>query len=63
MKLGIILFIVGIILAIYLSNLKFKKKVLRQFGIAFAVIIAIYGLIQIIQPDDYIKFTKTTIAK
>ena len=65
MKLGILLFIVGVVVATYLSNLKFKKKVLKQIGIVFAVLLALYGLIQIIQPSEntYIKFTKTTVSQ
>ncbi len=65
MKLGILLFIIGVAVATYLANIKFKKRVLKQIGIVIAVFIALYGFIQILQPeeDTYIKFTKTTIAK
>lgn len=63
MKLGITLFIIGVITAIYLANVKFNKKVFKQVGIIFAILLSIYGLIQLLQPDDYIKFTKTTISQ
>ena len=63
MKLGIILFIIGVITAIYLANVKLNKKLLKQAGIIFAILLSIYGLIQLLQPDDYIKFTKTTISQ
>jgi VIT1/CCC1 family predicted Fe2+/Mn2+ transporter len=63
MKLGILLFIIGLVLSTYLANLKFKKKVLKQIGIVVGILIALYGLIQLVQPDDYIKFTKTTISQ
>ena len=45
-----------------------KKKeypsiLLANFFILFiGIIIFLYGLIQLVQPDDYIKFTKTTIS-
>ncbi len=65
MKLGIILFIIGVILVAYLSNMKIKKRVVKQIGIIFGIIMAIYGIIIFAQPDEdtYIKFTKTTVSK
>ena len=62
MKLGILLFIIGAVFALYLANIKFKKKFLKKLGIFLGVILALYGLILLIQPDDYIKFTKTTVS-
>jgi uncharacterized membrane protein HdeD (DUF308 family) len=63
MKLGIILFIVGVIAVTYLANVKFNKKAFKKIGIIFAILLSLYGLIQFLQPDDYIKFTKTTISE
>ena len=63
MKLGIILFIVGVITVTYLANVKFNKKAFKKIGIIFAILLSLYGLIQFLQPDDYIKFTKTTISE
>ncbi|MBT4572821.1 MAG: hypothetical protein HOB89_05585 [Campylobacteraceae bacterium] len=62
MKLGIILIGVGLIAIFYFASLKFKKRVLKKAGIFIGIIIFLYGLIQLVQPDDYIKFTKTTIS-
>ncbi len=62
MKLGIILLALGSIFAFYLTNIKLKKKFLTKLGIAFGILVALYGLILLVQPDDYIKFTKTTIS-
>ena len=63
MKLGIILFIIGVIAAMYLANVKLNKKAFKKIGIIFAILLSLYGLIQFLQPDDYIKFTKTTISQ
>lgn len=63
MKLGIILFLIGSALTLYLANFKFKKSSLSKFGIVFGILLLIYGVILIVQPDDFIKYTKTTIAK
>ena len=63
MKLGILLFIAGIILTVYLANLKLQKKLLKRVGIIFGILLSLYGLIQFLQPDDYIQFTKTTISQ
>jgi hypothetical protein len=62
MILGIILFIIGIISVIYLSKIKFNRKLLITLGIILGVLLSIYGLILIIQPDDFIIYTKTTIS-
>ena len=63
MKLGLILFAIGAILTIYLANVKFKKRILKRIGIIFGILLTLYGLIQLLQPDEYIKFTKTTVSK
>lgn len=65
MQLGIILFIIGSILALYLSKVKIEKTFLTRVGTAIGVLMLLYGVILMIQPseDDYVKFTKTTISK
>lgn len=62
LKLGIIAFIAGLLLILLLAKLSFDKKVLKNIGIAFGIILMIYGVILIIQPNDdtYIQTTKTT---
>lgn len=65
MKLGIILFIIGAILALYLSKVKIEKTFLTKVGTILGILMLLYGLVLIIQPNDdsYVKFTKTTISK
>jgi len=63
MKIGILLFIVGAALIAYLSNIKYKKRFMKNVGIIFGILLVLYGIIITIQPDEYIKFTKTTIVK
>lgn len=65
MKLGIILFIIGAILALYLSKVKIEKSFLTKIGTLVGILMVLYGLILIIQPneDEYVKFTETTISK
>jgi uncharacterized membrane protein HdeD (DUF308 family) len=63
MKLGIIIFILGLSITVYLVNLKFKKIFFKRIVILFGILSIIYGLILIVQPNNYIKFTKTTISK
>jgi uncharacterized membrane protein len=65
MKIGIILFILGSILALYLSKVKIEKTFLSRVGMIIGVLLALYGLILVIQPseDQYVKFTQTTISK
>jgi len=65
MKLGIILFIIGATLALYLSKVKIEKSFLTKVGTLVGVLMLLYGLILIIQPneDEYVKFTETTISK
>lgn len=64
MKLGIILFIVGLILIVFLSKMQINKKILKNAGVVFGFFFIIYGIILIIQPseDNYIKSTKTTTS-
>ncbi len=62
MKLGLLLLIIGFALIIYLAKVKFEKSVLTKLGIMLGILLMLYGLIQVIQPDDYIQFTKTTIS-
>jgi uncharacterized protein YjeT (DUF2065 family) len=64
LKLGIIALVIGILLILLLAKFDVDKKVLKNFGIAFGIILIVYGLIQIIQPSDdtYIETTKTTNA-
>jgi len=63
MKLGMIFLIIGIVLVLFLANVKFEKKVLKQIGIIIGVLLVLYGVILSIQPKEYIKYTKTTISK
>jgi len=63
MKLGIILFIVGSTLILYLANIKFRKNFLSKVGIIFGILLVVYGLILSIQPKEYIVYTKTTISQ
>jgi sulfite exporter TauE/SafE len=65
MKLGILLFVIGSILALYLSKVKIEKSFLSKVGIVIGILFIFYGLILIVQPseDKYVKFTKTTISK
>lgn len=62
LKLGIIALIAGLLLIVLLAKLSFDKKILKNLGIAFGIILVVYGIIQIIQPSDdtYIKETQTT---
>lgn len=62
MKLGIILFVIGSALVLYLSNINYKKIFLKRVGIFLGVLVLLYGLILIAQPKDYVKFTETTIV-
>jgi len=63
MKLGILLFIVGFVLTLYFAKIKFEKRFLSNFGVVIGILLLIYGVILLIQPNDYIKYTKTTISK
>lgn len=63
MKIAIIFLVVGLVLILLLSNLKFKKQVLSKIGIIIGVLFVLYGIILVSQPKEYIKYTKTTISK
>ncbi|MEA3553579.1 MAG: hypothetical protein U9R39_04130 [Campylobacterota bacterium] len=63
MKLGILLFIIGVVLVVYLANIKIKKRFLSNVGIVFGILLLIYGLILSMQPDEFIVYTKTTISQ
>jgi uncharacterized protein YjeT (DUF2065 family) len=64
LKIGIIALVIGLLLILLLAKFSVDKKILRNFGIAFGIILMVYGLIQIIQPseDSYIETTKTTTS-
>jgi xanthine/uracil/vitamin C permease (AzgA family) len=65
MKIGIILFILGLLLIAVLLKIKFTKDIIKNIGIFVAIIATIYGLILMVQPneDTYFTYTKTTIVK
>jgi len=64
MKIGIILFIIGAAVILYLARAKFDKAVIKNVGIFIAVVLMMYGLILIVQPseDKYFDYTKSTIS-
>jgi len=65
MKIGIILFIVGLALITLLTNTKFNKDTIKNILIFVASILTLYGIVLMIQPNDdkYFDYTKTTISK
>jgi len=63
MKIAIALLVIGLVLILLLSNLKIKKQVLSKIGIVIGILFLLYGTILLIQPKEYIKYTKTTISK
>ena len=63
MKIAIALLVIGLVLILLLSNLKFKKQVLSKIGIVIGILFPLYGTILLMQPKEYIKYTKTTISK
>lgn len=65
MKIGIILFILGLVLITILTNIKFNKNSIKNIGVFLAVILTLYGIILMVQPNDdkYFSYTKTTISK
>jgi hypothetical protein len=52
----------GLVLILYLVNLKLNKSSLKNIGMVVGGLLIIYGLILSIQPDEYIAYTKTTIS-
>ena len=63
MKIAILLFLVGAVLIIYLSNIKNKRKLFKSIGIVLGILLILYSIIILIQPDEYIIFTTSTISK
>jgi len=63
MKLALILVVVGLVLILLLSKIKIEKQFFSKLGIIIGILCFIYGVILFIQPDDYIKYTQTTISK
>jgi hypothetical protein len=63
MKLALILLVIGLVLILLLAKIKIEKQIISKIGIVIGILFCIYGLILLIQPDDYIKYTKTTISK
>jgi hypothetical protein len=63
MKIAITFLVIGLFLVLLLSNIRFQKKVFSQIGIVIGVLLFIYGLILVVQPNTYIKYTQTTISK
>ena len=65
MKTGIILFMLGLVLLALLLKANITKTVLKNIAFAIAILLSIYGLILMVQPneDKYFDYTKTTITK
>ena len=63
MKIAIILFIIGSILTLYFSKVKFQKSFLKQTGVIIGILLILYSIILMIQPSEYIVYTKTTITQ
>jgi len=63
MKLALIFVVVGLVLILLLSKIKIEKQFFSKLGIIIGILCFIYGIILFIQPDDYIKYTQTTISK
>ena len=65
MKIGIILFVIGVIVITYLARVKFDKSVIKNVGIFISIILILYGLVLMVQPSDdkYFDYTESTISK
>ena len=65
MKMGIILFLIGLILLTILVRVELNKKIVKNIVVAVAILLSIYGVILMVQPneDKYFEYTKTTIGK
>ncbi len=50
-------------MTLYFSKVKLEKKILQKLAIIIGILLLIYGVILIIQPNEYIVYTKTTISK
>ena len=64
MKMGIILFILGLVLLTLLLRVEINKQVVKNIAIAIAILLSLYGVILMIQPneDKYFEYTSTTIS-
>jgi len=64
MKMGIILFILGLVLLTLLLKVEINKQVVKNIAIGIAILLSIYGLILMVQPneDKYFDYTQTTIS-
>ena len=63
MHIGIIMLIVGLVIVLFLVNVKFDKVVLKRIGIIVGILVSLYGLILSLQPDDFVVYTESTIVK
>jgi hypothetical protein len=65
MKIGIILFILGLVLLTLLLKTNITKTVIKNIAFAIAILLSIYGLILMVQPneDKYFDYTQTTISQ
>ena len=64
MKIGIILFILGLVLLTLLLKTNITKTVIKNIAFTIAILLSIYGLILMVQPneDKYFGYTQTTIS-
>jgi len=64
MKMGIILFILGLVLLTLLLRVEINKQVIKNIAVGIAILLSIYGVILMIQPneDKYFDYTKSTIT-
>ena len=65
MKIGIILFIVASVILLILTKKEFNKTIIKNIFIFISIILFLYSLILIVQPDEktYFDYTTTTISK
>ena len=64
MKMGIILFILGLVLLTLLLRVEINKQVIKNIAVSIAILLSIYGVILMVQPneDKYFEYTSTTIS-
>jgi hypothetical protein len=64
MKIGIVLFIFGLAMLTLLLKTTITKVVIKNIALAIAILVSIYGLILMVQPneDKYFDYTTTTIT-
>ena len=48
-------------MTLYLANVKLKKQFLKNIGIILGILLMVYSVILLLQPNDFIVYTKTTI--